>query len=82
MITNGVPATVLFLLITDMVFFLVAVDTGSYYLIKRSHIAIQIKAVKTCAVANPPPYRGGPFCIFFKLTTDTCASAVTARRTV
>ncbi|MBN2128301.1 MAG: mandelate racemase/muconate lactonizing enzyme family protein [Sedimentisphaerales bacterium] len=31
---------------------------------------MQIKDVKTWAVANPPPFRGGPFWIFLKLTAD------------
>ena len=31
---------------------------------------MQIKDVKTWAVANPPPFRGGPFWVFLKLTTD------------
>ena len=31
---------------------------------------MQIKDVKTWAVANPPPHFGGPFWVFLKLTTD------------
>ncbi len=31
---------------------------------------MQIKDVKTWAVANPPPHHGGPFWVFLKLTTD------------
>jgi|TARA_B110000495_G_scaffold115010_1_gene99601 galactonate dehydratase len=31
---------------------------------------MQIKDVKTWAVANPPPHNGGPFWVFVKLTTD------------
>lgn len=31
---------------------------------------MQIKDVKTWAVANPPPHFGGPFWVFVKLTTD------------
>jgi len=31
---------------------------------------LKIKDVKTWAVANPPPHRGGPFWVFVRLTTD------------
>jgi len=31
---------------------------------------MKIKDVKTWAVANPPPHRGGPFWVFVRLTTD------------
>ncbi len=31
---------------------------------------MKIKDVKTYAVANPPPHRGGPYFVFLKLTTD------------
>ena len=31
---------------------------------------MKVTDVKTYVVANPPPYHGGPYWIFLKLTTD------------